>query len=1048
MRLRPLVCFCSLLFAPIAACGGSKDTVLTVPAAAGAAGAGGGTAGAGGGAGKAIAGSGGATSGSGGKAAAGGSATAGGAGATAGGGGGATAGSAGATAGGGGSAPCKSASDCAGPLPIALPAGCAEWTCEAATGACALRAKDKDADGHRGAACKATDGTPILTGDDCDDNDKDAYPGAWDGPADGARPDRCDGRDQDCSGDADQAKASDGKSCFCNPGDTLTCGEDPGGKAISFPKLDAAGKPVGACRLGKKTCGSDGKYGPCSGAVAPEPVDRCIGKDENCNGLVDMADTVPPLNQITFTFDGDDDNQADASHPGEAKTTSCAGAPPATCPAYLDTAKHPCNPAKQWKTVALPLKDCNDNDPNVFYGAQEFCNGADDDCNGTVDDSYASDVKTWSFDYDNDDYGDVTVKPIKSCGKPTTVPPGCADLAAGAPAGYCAGLPEEALQPECPIPACDPATMWKENLPATDCKDRPDQNPGGGLNPYLVHPGGTDRCNSRDYDCDGTANTGCSCAPVGLQIDCGAASSCNVGKQTCGAGGVFGACSGGDPKPRGDYCPDGDSDGFCDLSRCELDLCPADVKAGFKLKSLCFSQTDCDDTDPAFHPSGGETCNGDGKDYNCNNIPNTPGAGDCACVGGATNLACAPGGLFYPASYKPGDAFPPGAVCQWGTQSCNPDGTLTPCLGGTGAFLVEQCNKDGKDYNCNGKPNTDAAECSCSTTDPPKSCEDPNKCNKGCTQACLNGTWGPESKNPVAKLTDCYADKDHDGVCAGGTLSKCPPGSWGNDAEVECSTDCAANDTSRNYRNGRNCYGGNPLFGNGDCNDGAAGVRRYFAEAASMACGAGSTSGWTVITSGGPPRELCGDGVDSDCTGGDSNGYDVGAACDNGLKGSCYKTGAKVCAAAGSSTTACGAGAWPDCASGKCGTWTTTTVHGSYDVSCDGLVQYQNEANSTGLTTYLASQSTTCTSSNAGYDCAQASAANGGTKQPIMVFVPCASHIIGTTGGLPDSVPSGYAFRQNTVPNCGSNVGQNLCLWDGAQWSLGGVTLAYVQKCQ
>jgi len=43
---------------------------------------------------------------------------------------------------------------------------------------------------------------------------------------------------------------------------------------------------VGECRPGTSTCGSDGTWGPCLGAVEPREEDAlgCNGKDDDCNG--------------------------------------------------------------------------------------------------------------------------------------------------------------------------------------------------------------------------------------------------------------------------------------------------------------------------------------------------------------------------------------------------------------------------------------------------------------------------------------------------------------------------------------------------------------------------------------------------------------------------------------------------------------------------------------------------------------------------------------------------------------------------------------------
>jgi hypothetical protein len=68
----------------------------------------------------------------------------------------------------------------------------------------------------------------------------------------------------------------------CKPADTESCYESPDGK--SFGEVPTQTK--GACRIGVSTCGSDGVWGKCVGAIAPEPSDSCVpGNDGNCNGV-------------------------------------------------------------------------------------------------------------------------------------------------------------------------------------------------------------------------------------------------------------------------------------------------------------------------------------------------------------------------------------------------------------------------------------------------------------------------------------------------------------------------------------------------------------------------------------------------------------------------------------------------------------------------------------------------------------------------------------------------------------------------------------------
>ncbi len=60
--------------------------------------------------------------------------------------------------------------------------------------------------------------------------------------------------------------------------------------------------------------------------------------------------------------------------------------------------------------------DCNDENPDMFPGADEYCNGEDDDCNGIPDDN-AVDMPTWYEDADGDGFGNPAVS-VTQCDSP------------------------------------------------------------------------------------------------------------------------------------------------------------------------------------------------------------------------------------------------------------------------------------------------------------------------------------------------------------------------------------------------------------------------------------------------------------------------------------------------------------------------------------------------------------------------------------------------------------------------------------------------------
>ncbi|GEM_PF-1712807 len=95
-------------------------------------------------------------------------------------------------------------------------------------------------------------------------------------------------------------------------------------------------------------------------------------------------------------------------------------------------------------------EDCDDENPAVFPGNVETCNGLDDDCNELIDDRL--EFADWYPDVDLDEYGDMDADPVSSC--------------------------MEAVEGHL--------------LDNTDCDDTEAD----------VHPGAPELCNDRDDDCN------------------------------------------------------------------------------------------------------------------------------------------------------------------------------------------------------------------------------------------------------------------------------------------------------------------------------------------------------------------------------------------------------------------------------------------------------------------------------------------------------------------------------------------------------------------
>jgi hypothetical protein len=272
----------------------------------------------------------------------------------------------GASGGDGGSLPvdeCSEDEDCVEP-PETTPADCAERKCNRETKTCELVARDADGDEHRAKDCTAED-VSIVVGDDCDDGDPEALPGAWDGPPsdDESNPDRCDDVDQNCDGTPDNDQLTvDGetKSCACDPERPRPCFEYPNGAAIPANLLN-----VGICAQGTQAC-NDGVPGSCEGAVGPK-TETCNDLDDDCDGVKDNND---PIGAFIVCEDADNDAYC---------TNKCMRA--CETPAGY----------REQGSCRTGL-DCNDNASrgrDIHPGAPELCgDGVDSNCAGGDSDAF------------------------------------------------------------------------------------------------------------------------------------------------------------------------------------------------------------------------------------------------------------------------------------------------------------------------------------------------------------------------------------------------------------------------------------------------------------------------------------------------------------------------------------------------------------------------------------------------------------------------------------------------------------------------------------
>jgi gliding motility-associated-like protein len=128
-------------------------------------------------------------------------------------------------------------------------------------------------------------------------------------------------------------------------------------------------------------------------AVNPTATEVCNGIDDDCDGLVDDADS-DITGQSIWYLDNDSDGFGDPTN----FVLSC----------------------NQPNGYVPDSTDCDDTNANVFPGATEVCDGVDNNCDGQIDESGGT---VWYVDADADGYGDVNDTGVTSC----TQPPGTVD---------------------------------------------------------------------------------------------------------------------------------------------------------------------------------------------------------------------------------------------------------------------------------------------------------------------------------------------------------------------------------------------------------------------------------------------------------------------------------------------------------------------------------------------------------------------------------------------------------------------------------------------
>jgi hypothetical protein len=346
---------------------------------------------------------------------------------------------------------------------------------------------------------------------------------------------------------------------------SVPCSETPDGSLITWP----VGTPMGYCSYGTKSCGNDGFYSACAGALPPARVNCASGLDHSCTGVEDK-DT------CTGCPAGD----------GGATTSGSSG----SC---FDFAL----PAQQGIGICVAgTRTCElaDGGASTFWGAcagevgpkaRDCTSSLDNDCDGTPDNAECGVCTTGmtASCYD----GASGTQNVGSCHAGTKT---CVLQQGQTTWGPCSGevLPQSRDTCDQGNDAnCDghdksgctcyngaTATCASVLGAKGTCAGGTSTCSGGSWGACSIAPASEDSCaQGNDDNCNGTANEECSCIEGVTTVSCGTSGTdCTLGTATCteGHANSYGGCSG---NSCGDFTVAENVDNACGPDCCNGTTC-------------------------------------------------------------------------------------------------------------------------------------------------------------------------------------------------------------------------------------------------------------------------------------------------------------------------------------------------------------------------------------------------------------------------------------------------------------------------------------------
>jgi hypothetical protein len=275
--------------------------------------------------------------------------------------------------------------------------------------------QDNDCDGDK-------DEDFPLKGQPCDGDDGDLCKnGTWTCSGDGTKlecvnedpagiVETCDGQDNDCDGDVDETFAQKGQACDGDDSDF--------------------------CKFGFYTCKGDGTGVECVNENPAGVVEKCDGKDNDCDGDVD--EDFPTKGQACDSGDSDLCKYGTLTCRGDGTGVECVNENPANVKEICDYKDNDCNGQTDegWNGQLGQACDGNDSDlckngtitckgdgtgtecvNEMPVNIPEVCDGQDNDCNGSIDPENSGGCTTYYHDGDSDGYGSSTMAGKCLCSK-------------------------------------------------------------------------------------------------------------------------------------------------------------------------------------------------------------------------------------------------------------------------------------------------------------------------------------------------------------------------------------------------------------------------------------------------------------------------------------------------------------------------------------------------------------------------------------------------------------------------------------------------------